>query len=66
MWEGSARGLAYSECNHHLAGLFVQLMGCAELRQALHRPSLLRARFLLPIAMLFGSGILLVESDQEA
>ena len=25
-WEGSAQGVAYSEFNHHLAGLFVLLM----------------------------------------
>ena len=65
-WEGSAQGVAYSEFNHHLAGLFVLLMGCAELSQALHLPSLLWARFLLPAAMLFGSIILLVGSDHEA
>lgn len=40
-WEGSAQGVAYSEFNHHLAGLFVLLMGCVELSQALQRPSLL-------------------------
>ena len=65
-WEGSAQGVAYSEFNHHLAGLFVLLIGCAELSQALYRPSLFWARYLLPIAMLFGSVILLVGSDHEA
>ena len=65
-WEGSAQGVAYSEFNHHLAGLFVLLMGCAELNQALHRPSLLWARFLLPAAMLLGCVILLIWSDHEA
>ena len=65
-WEGSAQGVAYSEFNHHLAGLFVLLMGCAELSQALHRPSLLWARFLLPAAMLLGCVILLIWSDHEA
>ena len=65
-WEGSAQGMAYSEFNHHLVGLFVLLMGCAELSQALQRPSLLWARFLLPTAMLFGSVILLVGSDHAA
>lgn len=40
-WEGSVQGMAYSEFNLHLVGLFVLLMGCAELRQALHLPSLL-------------------------
>ena len=65
-WEGSAQGVAYSEFNHHLAGFFVLLMGCAELSQALHRPILLWARFLLPAAMLLGSVILLIWSDHEA
>lgn len=65
-WEGSAQGMAYSEFNHHLAGLFVLLIGCAELSQALHLPSLFWARLLLPAAMLLGSGILLVGSDHEA
>ena len=26
-WEGSVQGVAYSEFNHHLAGLFVLLVG---------------------------------------
>lgn len=65
-WEGSVQAVAYSEFNHHLAGLFVLLMGCAELSQALHRPSLLWARFLLPAAMLLGCVILLIWSDHEA
>ncbi len=65
-WEGSAQGVAYSEFSHHLAGFFVLLIGCAELSQALHLPSLLWARFLLPVAMLLGSGILLIGSDHEA
>lgn len=65
-WEGSAQGVAYSEFNHQLAGLFVLLMGCAELSQALHLPSLLWARLLLPAAMLLGSVILLIWSDHEA
>jgi hypothetical protein len=65
-WEGSAPGVAYSEFNHHLAGLFVLLIGCAELSQALYLASLLWARLLLPAAMLLGSVILLVGSDHEA
>ncbi len=65
-WEGSARGIAYSEFNHHLAGLIVLLMGCAELSQSLRLASLLWLRFLLPIAMLSGSLVLLVWSDHEA
>ena len=65
-WEGSVQAVAYSEFNHHLAGLFVLLMGCAELSQSLRLPSLLWVRFLLPTAMLFGSVTLLVWSDHEA
>ncbi|MEK7235963.1 MAG: hypothetical protein AAB242_05040 [Nitrospirota bacterium] len=65
-WEGSAQGVAYSEFNHHLAGLFVLLMGCAELSLSLRLPSRLWIRFLLPTAMLLGSVILLVWSDHEA
>ena len=53
-WEGSAQGIAYSEFNHHLAGLFVLLIGCAELSQSLRLTSLLWLRLLLPIAMLSG------------
>ena len=66
VWEGSAQRVAYSEFNHHLAGLLVLLMGCAELSQALHLTSLLWARLMLPAAMLLGSVILLVGSDHEA
>jgi len=65
-WEGSAQGVAYSEFNHHIAGLFVLLIGCAELSQALHLPALFWARFLLPAAMLVGSVFLLIWSDHEA
>jgi hypothetical protein len=65
-WEGSAQRVAYSEFNHHLAGLFVLLMGCAELGKTLHLTSLLWARLMLPGAMLLGSVILLVGSDHEA
>jgi len=65
-WEGSVQGVAYSEFNHHLAGLFVLLIGCAELSEASYLPSLLWARLLLPAAMLLGSVILLVGSDHEA
>jgi hypothetical protein len=66
VWEGSAQRVAYSEFSHHLAGLFVLLMGCAELSQVLHLTSLLWARLMLPAAMLLGSVILLVGSDHEA
>src|SRR5215831_6618073 len=47
-WEGSARGIAYSEQNHHIAGLLVILMGLAELSHVLRLSSLSWARLLLP------------------
>lgn len=65
-WEGSAQGVAYSEFNHHLAGLFVLLMGGAELSALLRMSSLSWARLLLPTAMLVGSVLLMVGSDHDA
>ena len=65
-WEGSAQGVAYSEFNHHLAGLFVLLMGGAELSGSLRRSSLSWAKLLLPTAMVFGSVLLMVGSDHDA
>lgn len=65
-WEGSDQGVAYSEFNHHLAGLFVLLMGCAELSQSVYLPSFFWARLMLPAAMLTGSVMLLIWSDHEA
>ncbi|MBI3506189.1 MAG: hypothetical protein HY059_15230, partial [Proteobacteria bacterium] len=34
-WDGSSEGVAYSEFNHHLAGVFVLLIGLGELRGGL-------------------------------
>lgn len=65
-WEGSEEGIAYSERNHHLAGLFVALMGFAELSHALRLPSIAWARFLLPAAMTVTGIFLMVWSDHEA
>jgi hypothetical protein len=39
-WEGSAKGIAYSERNHHIAGLLVILMGVAELAHAMRLAAL--------------------------
>jgi putative copper resistance protein D len=65
-WEGSPEGVAYSERNHHLAGVFVLLIALTELREALAFGWLTWSRFLLPAAM-FGAGIfLLVWSDHDA
>lgn len=65
-WEGSQAGVAYSEFNHHLAGLFVLLIGFSEMAQALRSQSLGWARMLLPAALLATATFLLVWSDHEA
>jgi putative copper resistance protein D len=65
-WEGSAEGIAYSERNHHIAGLMVILMGVAELSHAMRLSSVAWARFLLPSAMLVTGLFLAVWSDHEA
>lgn len=65
-WEGSAQGIAYSERNHHIAGLMVLLMGLAELSHVLRLPSLRWARFLLPSALLSAGVFVMVWSDHEA
>lgn len=64
-WEGSPEGIAYSERNHHLAGIAVILIGLIELLEALSLGWLAWSRFLLPAAM-FGAGVfLLIWSDHE-
>ncbi len=65
-WEGSAEGVAYSNFNHHLSGIFILVIGLTELWGALGVGMLAWSRFLLPVAML-GAGIsLLIWSDHEA
>ncbi|OGW90034.1 MAG: hypothetical protein A3K11_04845 [Nitrospirae bacterium RIFCSPLOWO2_12_FULL_63_8] len=65
-WEGSAEGVAYSDFNHHLAGIFILMVGLTELWGALGIGMLAWSRFLLPAAM-FGAGVfLLIWSDHEA
>lgn len=66
IWEGSKAGVAYSELNHHLAGLFVLLIGFSEMVQAMRGRSLGWARMLLPAALLGAAAFLLVWSDHEA
>ena len=56
-WEGSATGKAYSERNHHLAGVFVLLIGLSELRDRLALTTLTWPRYLLPASMASGGGI---------
>ncbi|MDF2460429.1 MAG: conserved rane protein of unknown function [Nitrospira sp.] len=65
-WEGSAKGIAYSEENHHIAGLLVILMGFAELTHAMRLAALSWARLLLPSALLCTGVFLLIWSDHEA
>ena len=65
-WEGSVIGIAYSEFNHHLAAVFVLLMGLSELVAAFALRSLAWIRFLLPAAMLAAGGYLLGWSDHDA
>ena len=55
-----------SDLNHHLAGLFVLLIGFSEMAQALRSQSLGWARMLLPAALLATATFLLVWSDHEA
>ena len=65
-WDGSPEGKAYSEFNHHMAGVFVLLIGLSELRGALCVTMLAWSRFLLPLAMLGAGGYLMIWSDHEA
>jgi len=65
-WEGSPEGKAYSEFNHHLAGVFVLLIGLSELRGAMGAGALAWLRFLLPVAFLSAGGYLMIWSDHDA
>ncbi len=65
-WEGSAEGVAYSDFNHHMAGIFILLVGLTELWEALGIGLLAWSRFLLPAALFGAGGFLLIWSDHEA
>ncbi len=65
-WEGSVTGIAYSEFNHHLAGMLVLIVGLSELRQVLAIPLWAWTGFLLPGALLTSGFFLLVWSDHDA
>ena len=65
-WEGSVEGTAYSEFNHHLAGLLVILIGLSELQEGAGRSILPWTRWALPAFMLIGGVVLLAWSDHEA
>ncbi len=64
--EGSPGGKAYSEFSHHMAGVFVLLIGLSEVRYDLALTPLAWTRFVLPVAMLGAGGFLMVWSDHEA
>jgi putative copper resistance protein D len=65
-WEGSAEGTAYSEFNHHLAGLFVLLIGLSELSYALRSSPFTWARLLLPFSLGATGLLLVIWSDHDA
>ena len=65
-WEGSGQGVAYSEFNHHFAGLFVLLFGLAELGHALRYQLPFWTRLVLPSGLGVIGAYLLVWSDHEA
>lgn len=65
-WEGSAKAIAYSEFNHHLAGIFLLLIGLSEVSHALGWPALVWTRFLLPSALTVGGTFLLIWSDHDS
>jgi len=65
-WEGSRQGIAYSEFNHHLAGVLLLLIGLGEVRQALGWQSLPWTRVLLPSALIVAGIFLLIWSDHDA
>ena len=65
-WEGSLEGIAFSDRNHHVAGILVLLIGLTELREALAITLLTWLRFLLPAAMLTAGSLLMVWSDHDA
>ncbi len=62
-WEGSLEGKAYSDFNHHLAGIFVILIGLSEVRYGFAASVLAWTRFLLPIFMVSVGVFLLIWSD---
>ncbi|MGE3977190.1 MAG: hypothetical protein AB7F94_06325 [Nitrospira sp.] len=65
-WEGSTEGIAYSEFNHHFAGLCDVLFGLAELGYALRLPLPFWTRLVLPGALAVVGGFLLIWSDHDA
>ena len=64
--EGSVEGIAFSEFNHHVAGVLVMLMGLAELAQGGRLPPIGWVKVLLPVSRLFTGHFRLIWSDHEA
>lgn len=64
-WEGSVEGRAYSEFNHHLAGIFVILIALGEWRATSFMRLAAASRLLLPVSMGAAGLFLLVWSDHE-
>lgn len=65
-WEGSPEGKAFSEFNHHFAGLCDMVFGLAELGYALQYPLPLWTRLVLPGALGIIGGFVLIWSDHDA
>jgi putative copper resistance protein D len=65
-WEGSPEGRAFSEFNHHFAGLCDVVFGLAELGYALQYPLPLWTRLVLPGALGVVGGFVLIWSDHDA
>lgn len=65
-WEGSPEGKAFSEFNHHFAGLCDVVFGLAELGYALQYPLPLWTRLVLPGALGVVGGFVLIWSDHDA
>lgn len=65
-WEGSPEGKAFSEFNHHFAGVSDVVFGLAELGYALQYPVPFWTRLILPSALGVVGGFVLIWSDHEA
>jgi hypothetical protein len=65
-WEGSSAGIAYSEFNHHVAGVLMLVIGASEMIRAIRVISPIWTRLLLPGALGIMGLFLLVWSDHEA
>lgn len=64
-WEGSSEGKAYSEFNHHLAGLCIIIIGFSELYYGASVSLFALTRFLLPVFMVVVGLFLLIWSDHD-